>query len=78
MAKEIPPRQDMPRQPPKVRAANFKEVALGYSEEQALLEASRCLQCKTRPCVGGCPVEIAIPDFIKKISERDYAEAARK
>ncbi|HRR31214.1 MAG TPA: NADPH-dependent glutamate synthase, partial [Candidatus Sumerlaeia bacterium] len=77
MAKEIPPRQDMPRQPPKVRAANFKEVALGYSEEQALLEASRCLQCKTRPCVGGCPVEIAIPDFIKKISERDYAEAAR-
>ncbi len=77
MAKEIPPRQDMPRQPPKARAANFKEVALGYSEEQALLEASRCLQCKTRPCVGGCPVEIAIPDFIKKISERDYAEAAR-
>lgn len=68
-------KNEMPSQDPHVRNKNFNEVALGYSEEQALDEASRCLQCKHRPCVAGCPVEIKIPDFIKKISEKDFEGA---
>ena len=71
-------RQAMPCQDPKSRATNFTEVATGYSEEQALLEASRCLQCKKPLCRQGCPVEVLIPDFIKLISEKDYMGAARK
>ena len=66
------PMQEMPTQEPAARCENMHEVALGYSEEQALLEASRCLQCPTAPCIKGCPVEINIPKFIKEISERDY------
>ncbi len=54
----------MPEQDPKVRAKNFNEVTLGYSEEVALAEAQRCLQCKTSPCRQGCPVEVNIPEFI--------------
>ena len=77
MRKEIKPRQEMPRQPADVRRRNFEEVALGYSEEQAVAEAQRCLQCKTRLCISGCPVEIEIPGFLKLVAERDFAEAAR-
>ena len=55
----------------------FEEVALGYTEEQAVDEASRCLHCKNKPCVGGCPVAIDIPDFIAKIAEEDFEGAYR-
>lgn len=59
----------MPTQAPDVRNKNFKEVALGYTAEQAVDEAKRCLGCKNHPCVGGCPVKIHIPDFIAKVAE---------
>ena len=68
----------MPKQPPEVRRHNFNEVALGYTEEQALEEASRCLQCPKPQCVSGCPVEIDIPAFIKLLREGKYEEAIRK
>jgi glutamate synthase (NADPH/NADH) small chain len=68
----------MPKQDAKVRSQNFNEVALGYTEEQALEEASRCLQCPKPQCVAGCPVGIAIPDFIKLLKEGKYEEAAQK
>jgi glutamate synthase (NADPH/NADH) small chain len=64
----------MPKQKPKERVKNFNEVALGYTEEQALEEASRCLQCVKPQCVAGCPVEVPIPEFIKCIREKKYAE----
>ena len=70
-------RVPMPRQDPKKRGKNFNEVALGYSLEQAKEEASRCIQCKKRGCVAGCPVEIDIPGFIKAIGEGDMPEAVR-
>ncbi|NLY76198.1 MAG: NADPH-dependent glutamate synthase [Firmicutes bacterium] len=72
------PRQIIPKQDPKVRSKNFDEVALGYTEEQALAEASRCLNCKKPLCVQGCPVEIDIPGFIMKIKEKDFLGAAAK
>ncbi|MCH5162377.1 MAG: NADPH-dependent glutamate synthase [Clostridiales bacterium] len=62
----------MPTQDAKSRVQNFDEVALGYSEEVAVSEATRCLHCKNAPCVSGCPVNIRIPDFIDKVKERDY------
>lgn len=65
----------MPVQDPQVRAHNFLEVATGYTEEMALDEAARCLNCKNRPCVAACPVNIKIPDFIAKIVEKDYEGA---
>ncbi len=65
----------MPHQDPNVRNKNFEEVALGYTLEQAKDEAERCLQCKHKPCVGGCPVAIDIPEFIKKIKEEDLEGA---
>jgi glutamate synthase (NADPH) small chain len=65
---------EMPKQEPKVRVKNFNEVALGYSEEQAFEEATRCLQCVKPQCVSGCPVEVPIPEFIKCIKEKKYAE----
>ena len=65
----------MPSQAPDVRNKNFAEVALGYTEEQALDEAKRCLNCKNKPCVGGCPVKIHIPDFIAKVAEGNFEEA---
>ena len=71
-------RQDknpMPSQDPNVRNHNFLEVALGYTEEQALDEAARCLNCKAHPCVNGCPVNVRIPEFIQKIVEKDYEGA---
>ena len=65
----------MPEQDPKVRASNFDEVATGYTEEMAVNEAARCLDCKHRPCVGGCPVNVQIPDFIKCITEGNFEGA---
>src|SRR5512135_825291 len=65
-------RTPMPEQDPKVRARNFEEVACGYSVEDALREAERCLQCPDEPCVRGCPVGIDIPAFIQRISEKNY------
>jgi glutamate synthase (NADPH/NADH) small chain len=73
-----PRRQEMPRQDPRTRRTNFDEVALGYSEAQAVQEASRCLHCKKRPCVGGCPVEIEIPDFVALLSEGKFDQAVAK
>lgn len=82
MAEMIPPKKrmqreqvPMPEQEPKERICNFKEVPLGYTQEQAIYEAQRCLQCKNHPCVSGCPAEINIPQFIKKIVEENFAEA---
>ena len=68
-------KNEMPTQEPKVRARNFGEVALGYDEATAIDEAMRCLNCKTMPCVAGCPVNIHIPDFICKIKEGDFEAA---
>lgn len=58
----------MPSQDPNIRNKNFDEVTLGYTEEMALDEAQRCLHCKNKPCVTGCPVNIHIPEFIEKIA----------
>ncbi len=71
------PRTPMPCQPAQERIHNFKEVATGYSLEQAMGEASRCLQCKKPRCVAGCPVEVRIPEFIAKVAEGNIAEAYR-
>ena len=68
-------KNEMPSQDPNVRNKNFLEVALGYTEEQALDEAARCLNCKNHPCVDGCPVNVRIPEFIAKIVEKDYEGA---
>ena len=65
----------MPEQEPQVRNKNFKEVALGYTAEQAIDEAQRCLNCKHKPCVSGCPVNVKIPEFIAKIAEGDFEAA---
>ena len=65
----------MPEQDPKVRARNFKEVALGYTPEMAIEEAGRCLNCKKPACVEGCPVNVRIPEFIKKVQEGDFKAA---
>lgn len=70
-------RVDMPRQDPKIRAKNYNEVALGYTEEMALQEASRCIQCPKRPCVNGCPVNVDIPEFIKALRDKNMPEAVR-
>ncbi len=68
-------RNEMPTQDAKLRSHNFDEVALGYSEETAIDEAMRCLNCKNMPCVNGCPVKIHIPEFISKIKEGDFEGA---
>ena len=68
-------RVPMPEQEPNIRNRNFKEVALGYTAEMAMEEASRCLHCKHMPCVSGCPVNVKIPDFIAKIVEGDFEGA---
>ena len=70
-----PKKNEMPAQEPAVRAHNFKEVALGYTAEVAIDEANRCLNCKTQPCVQGCPVNIDIPGFITRIKEGDFEGA---
>lgn len=71
-------REAMPRQDPHVRRRNFDEVALGYTEDQAVREAQRCLGCKKQPCVAGCPVEIDIPAFVSLIAEGKFSEAIAK
>ena len=65
----------MPEQDPKIRNRNFREVTLGYTEEMAVEEANRCIGCKNPLCVQGCPVNVRIPEFIKKIQERDFKTA---
>jgi len=70
-------RVDMPRQDPVLRGRNFNEVATGYTEEQAIREASRCIQCKKPLCVSGCPVDIDIPRFILQIKNLDFSAAIR-
>ena len=72
MFKKVPIKE----QDPKVRATNFKEVCLGYSKEEAMSEAVRCLDCKKPRCVDGCPVSIKIPDFIKEVKEGNFEKAA--
>ena len=72
-----PSRNPMPTQEPALRARNFDEVALGYTEEMALDEAARCLNCRNMPCVEGCPVKIHIPAFIERIREGDFEGAYR-
>ena len=68
-------KNEMLVQEPDVRNKNFKEVALGYTEEQAIDEAKRCLNCKNKPCSNGCPVQIDIPEFISKVAEGNFEEA---
>lgn len=70
-----PKKAPMPSQDPNVRNKNFLEVATGYTEEVSIEEAQRCLNCKHRPCVNGCPVHIAIPDFIKEVAQGNFAGA---
>jgi glutamate synthase (NADPH/NADH) small chain len=70
-------RVKMAEQDPEVRNRNFEEVNLGLTKEQAIREAQRCLQCKTRPCVGGCPVRVRIPEFLQAVAEDNLPEAAR-
>jgi len=75
MANMAMQKNPMPSQAPDERKNNFQEVALGYTPEQAIDEAKRCLQCKNSPCVGGCPVKVYIPEFIAKIAEGKFEEA---
>lgn len=65
----------MPEQDPNVRNKNFQEVALGYTKEMAMEEATRCLNCPTKPCMNGCPVNVPIPGFIEKVAEGDFEAA---
>lgn len=76
--KKRAPRQDMPRQEPQKRINNFREVALGYSKEQAIIEANRCIVCPKPKCVDGCPVFVDIPAFIKLVKEGKFVEASKK
>lgn len=69
------PRTSMPTQPPERRIHNFEEVALGYTPEMAMLEAQRCIMCKNKPCVKGCPVNIDIPGFIEAVARGEFEEA---
>ena len=71
-------KNEMPSQEPDVRNKNFDEVALGYTSEQAKDEAERCLNCKHKPCVNGCPVQIDIPAFIALVKEGDLEGAYNK
>ena len=68
----------MPEQDPQVRRRNFEEVPLGYTPELAIKEAERCIQCKKPSCIGGCPVSIDIPAFIKHIKDGDFTASVRK
>lgn len=78
MANMCPTKTPMPEQLPDIRNKNFGEVALGYTPEQAMEEAKRCLNCKTRPCVSGCPVNVKIPDFLALIAEGEFEKAYLK
>ncbi len=70
-----PAKVAMPAQDPQERSCNFREVTLGYTREMAMEEAARCLECKHRPCVEGCPVRIDIPGFIREIARGNTEEA---
>lgn len=70
-----PDKVEMPVQDPNVRNRNFDEVALGYTEEMAVEEATRCINCKNKPCMGGCPVKVRIPEFIEKVASSEFEEA---
>ena len=70
-----PKKCPMPTQDPNVRNKNFSEVALGYTAEMAVNEAKRCIHCKNKPCVEGCPVGIKIPDFIAQVAEGNFEAA---
>ena len=70
------PAQEMPVGEPKTRARQMTEVALGYTSEQAIVEANRCLQCKNQPCVLGCPVNVQIPRFVAQVALGKFKEAA--
>ena len=71
MSKEKTPMRELD---PNVRNKNFCEVALGYTPEEAMIEASRCLNCKNKPCVSGCPVGVKIPEFIQKVAEGEFEQ----
>lgn len=73
-----PKKVTIPEQDPKIRSGNFKEVTLGYTEEMAIEEAQRCLKCKHKPCVNGCPVNVKIPEFISLIAEGKFEDAYDK
>ncbi|MBE6895876.1 MAG: dihydropyrimidine dehydrogenase, partial [Ruminococcaceae bacterium] len=75
MANMFPKKNPMPSQEPDIRNKNFDEVALGYTEQQALDEAARCLNCKNKPCTQGCPVAINIPEFIKETAAGNFEKA---
>ena len=72
------PRAKMPEQNPAARAVNFEEVPFGLTPKQAMLEAQRCISCRNKPCVAGCPVGVHIPEFIALVAEGNFAEAARE
>lgn len=76
--KEKASRQPMPEQKPEIRRRNFDEVPYGYTEEQAVKEAERCLECKNPSCIKGCPVSVNIPDFIRLIKEQEFTQSIRK
>lgn len=78
MADMSPVKVKMPEQDPLVRNKNFQEVALGYTPEMAIKEASRCLGCKNKPCVSGCPVNVKIPEFISLVAKGDFEAAYHK
>ncbi len=75
MANMCPTKTPVTEQDPKIRARNFKEVCLGYTEDEAVNEAKRCLNCKNKPCMSGCPVGVRIPEFIEKVANREFEEA---
>lgn len=78
MANMNPNKVPMPEQAPNVRNKNFDEVTLGYTPEMAIEEAQRCLNCKHKPCISGCPVQVKIPEFIALVAEGKFLEAAAK
>ena len=75
MNNDILKKTPMPSQEPNVRNHHFDEVALGYTEEMAIGEAKRCINCKNKPCVSGCPVNVRIPEFIAKVAEGEFEAA---
>jgi len=78
MANMIKTKTAIPEQPPEVRNKNFLEVSLGYTQELAQEEAARCIQCKNKPCIAGCPVMVKIPEFIQLVAEGKFEEAYQK
>ncbi len=78
MANMIKTKTAIPEQPPEVRNKNFLEVSLGYTQELAQEEATRCIQCKNKPCIAGCPVMVKIPEFIQLVAEGKFEEAYQK